>query len=692
MRIMSGAPREVPRSDLLRRLANWLNPAVASPTAPHETIAALESLGPSLMPRTSQLQGVAMGLSVLGARATTGVVEKLTRTTAPVDAPLHRVLVARAVIGGTGAAMRAVPERDGQELWMASLRSAGQLLRDGAAGAAVHDVGHWLQQRYPSRRVIRPVAISAASTAGLLLWASRRLTAREAAVGRWPLPQKTTLPAALATSYAVTAIGTGLTRDFAWSQRALESYFGAGSSKRLIARFVNAGLWAGAAAAAYYGGVAYIGQANEKLEAGYANPPTTSLVSGSSASLVPYSDLGQQGRRFVTDVVTPQLIEEVMQEPARAHPIRTYVGFNSEPLYQTGRAEMALAELGRTGAFDRSVLLLVSPTGTGWVDHTLIEAAEFLTRGDIATCCIQYGRYPSFLALQKVALGRRQFRLLLWGVKQRLEERPRERRPRVLVFGESLGAWTSSDVIMFQGIEGFDHYGIERALWVGMPWLAKWSRSGMARGSSTLVPQGTVGVFDRHEQLAALGDEERARLRAIILSHDNDPIAVLGPDLIVQRPQWLASGQRGRGVPEAMRWRPIITAIQTAMDAANAMLSVPAEFGSFGHDYRADMVRFVCDAYRLPIATEAQLTRIEQILRSLELERAERIKAQPGSTAPAAHAHRSSTDNIRAGVPLRSRRTHGARWVRRRRIQRSRDTSTSEAVASEPPKVPDTQS
>ena len=125
-----------------------------------------------------------------------------------------------------------------------------------------------------------------------------------------------------------------------------------------------------------------------------------------------------------------------------------------------------------------------------------------LTRGDIATCCIQYARYPSFLSVQKVALGRGQFRLLLWGVKQRLEERPPERRPRVLVFGESMGAWTSSDVLMYHGIDGFDHYGIERALWVGLPWLSKWSRSGMARGSSTLVPPKTVRVFDRHEQLA----------------------------------------------------------------------------------------------------------------------------------------------------------------------------------------------
>src|SRR4029453_13914253 len=90
----------------------------------------------------------------------------------------------------------------------------------------------------------------------------------------------------------------------------------------------------------------------------------------------------------------------------------------------------------------------------------------------------------------------------------------------VLVFGESLGAWTSSDVVMFQGIEGFDHYGIDRALWGGLPWLAKWSRSGLARGSNTLVPEGTVGVFDRHEQLAELTEEQRARLRAVILSHD----------------------------------------------------------------------------------------------------------------------------------------------------------------------------
>jgi uncharacterized membrane protein len=665
---------EMDWSDRGRRLAGWLNPVVASPAAPLETFAALDALGPSLMPRTSRLQGIAMGLSVLGARATTSAAERLTNMAVPAEGPLERRLAARALIGAGGAALASLPERDGERLWLASARTAGRLLRAGAAGGAVHDLGGAIQGRYPTQRAVRPLVVSGGLTIGLLWWGARRLRRSEAAVQRWPLPQTTTLPATLATSYAVAAVGTGLTRGFIWSRGAMESYFGPGLSKRLAARMVNAGIWTVGAAALYNAGVAYVGRANERVEPAYATPPASPLVSGSTDSLLPFADLGQQGRRYVTDVLTPEVITEVMGEQALAHPIRTYVGFNSEPIYQTGRAELALAELDRAGGFDRSHLLLVSPTGTGWVDHTLIETAEFLTRGDIATCCVQYGRYPSFLSVQKVALGQSQFRLLLWGIKQRLQERPPERRPRVLVFGESLGAWTSSDVVMFQGINGFDHYGIDRALWVGLPWLAKWSRSGMTRGSTELVPPGTVEVFDRHEQLAALTEEERGRLRAVILSHDNDPIAVMGPDLIVQRPPWLADGQRGRGVPAAMHWRPLITFIQTAMDAANAMVSVPGQFGSFGHDYRADMVRFVQDAYRLPPASEEQLGRIEKTLRSLELERAERIKARDPDAAPTAPMHRTVDGASRAGVPLRIRRTPGARWSQRRPARRP-DTS-----------------
>jgi uncharacterized membrane protein len=647
-----------------RRLIRGVSPVAVSPAAPREMVAALDAWGPSLMPRSARVRGVAMGLGILGARATSGVAERLTRMVGPADAPLPRQLMGWAVVGGAGAALAAVPQRHCRKLWVASLQSTGLLLRDGAAGGVIHEVGRWLQGRYPDRRGVRPLTSGAVYTAGLLYRAGRRLPSRGRAGDRRPRPEPAEVAETLATSYVVTTVGMGLARGFGWSRRTLESYLGPGSSKRSLARLVNAGLWAGGAAATYSAGVAYVGRANQRLEPGYATPPTSPLVSGSPDSLVPFDDLGQQGRRYVTDVVTPELIEQVMGEPARAHPIRAYVGFNSEPLYQTGRAELALAELERAGAFDRSHLLLVSPTGTGWVDHTLIEAAEFLTRGDIATCCIQYARYPSFLSVQKVALGRGQFRLLLWGVTQRLAGLPPERRPRVLVFGESMGAWTASDVIMFQGIKGFDHYGIDRALWVGLPWLSKWSRSGMARGSHTLVPPGTVRVFDRHEQLAALDDDQRSRLRAVVVSHDNDPIAVLGPDLLVQRPPWLADGQRGRGVPHTIRWQPLGTFIQTGMDAMNAMLLTPGEFASFGHDYRADMAAFVRDAYGLPEARDQQLERIEQVLRSLEFERNERIKAERTHAAPPAPAQRADRDHLAGGVPLRSRRALGTPWPR----------------------------
>jgi hypothetical protein len=91
------------------------------------------------------------------------------------------------------------------------------------------------------------------------------------------------------------------------------------------------------------------------------------------------------------------------------------------------------------------------------------------------------------------------------------------------------------------------------------------------------------------------------------------------------------------------------------------MVTVPGEFRSFGHDYRADMARFVHDAYHLPTVTEEQMQRVESTLRALELERAQRMAADAEGAAPAAPAHRSSPPEL-AGVPLQQRRARGARW------------------------------
>ncbi len=650
-------------SDTSQRVARWLNPVLGTPSAPLETRAFLDSFGPSLMPRTSRLQGVVTGMNVLAARAISRVVEGGINKVVPATAPLPARLGVRAVTATVGIALGRTPTTEDETLYQAGARTAGGLLRVAATGGALYDLGKYAQRRFPAEKATRPVAVTALALAGVGYWAAQRIALRKREIERWPVPQKEALPGAVGVTTVVTVAGTGAVRGYVGTRNALIRWMGPGLAKDILARAANAVLWSFGVSTLYNAGVGYVGRANEKVDPGYATPPPSQLMSGHAESLVEFEDLGQQGRRFVSDVATPELIEEVLEEPAAAQPIRVYIGYNTEPVYPTGRAELALAELDRTGAFDRKYLLLVAPTGTGWVDHTMIEAAELLSRGDIATCCIQYGRFPSFLSLQKVATGRLQFRLLLWGVKQRLQSIPPEQRPKVLVFGESLGAWASSDVVMYQGIAGFDHYGIDKALWFGLPGLAKWSRNGMARGSSELVPPGTVGVFDRPEQLAALSDEDRSRLRAVILSHDNDPIAQLVPDLAVQRPSWLAEGgERGRGVAESMDWIPIVTFWQTAVDAANAMVTVPGEFLSFGHDYRADTAQFVAMAYELPPVTEDQMERVEALLRKLEVERTERRKASAADQAPLPPAQQAPAASMAGGVPLQQARTRGARW------------------------------
>jgi uncharacterized membrane protein len=98
-------------------------------------------------------------------------------------------------------------------------------------------------------------------------------------------------------------------------------------------------------------------------------------------------------------------------------------------------------------------------------------------------------------------------------------------------------------------------------------------------------------------------------------------------DLLIQQPSWLGDPEtRPRGVPKAQKWVTFTTFVQTLFDMNNAMNVVPGEFVARGHDYRADLARFVREAYGLT-ATEDQLDRIEATLRRNETERALRIES-----------------------------------------------------------------
>lgn len=292
-----------------------------------------------------------------------------------------------------------------------------------------------------------------------------------------------------------------------------------------------------------------------------------------------------------------------------------------------------MAEMERTGAFDRSLLVLISPTGTGYVNYVTVAALEYLTLGDVATVTLQYSRRPSPLSLGMVKAAREQNRLLWLRVLERLRSRSDGGRPRVVLFGESLGAHTSQDVFLHWGTLGLEALGIDRALWIGTPYGSKWMRQ--VTGEDRLdVDRATVAVVNDAEQLEALARSRGCRPRYVLLSHDNDGVTKFGLDLLWSRPRWLGPdrppvrpvpGGSPRGVPAGMRWRPITTFFQSLVDMKNAQQ--PGAYRAWAHDYRADLPRLLASAYDLPVDAE-QLRRIEQAVQRREVVREELFAAR----------------------------------------------------------------
>jgi uncharacterized membrane protein len=364
---------------------------------------------------------------------------------------------------------------------------------------------------------------------------------------------------------------------------------------------------------------------DEAIEPAFATAPRSSMVSGGAGSLVSWDSLSREGRRNVSTALEAQLIEPVMGEPATAEPIRIYVGLESAPT-EYERRDLALRELARTGAFDRDLLMVISPTGSGYVNYVALEAAEYMTCGNIASVTMQYSMRPSALSLDRVAEGRLQYRMLIDAIHNQLAEQPAGQRPRVVIFGESLGAWTSQDAFEHRGTQGLLDAGIDRAIWIGTPCMSKWEQEVLGSGRPD-VDRSLLGRFNDFGQLQALDREARERLRYVLITHDNDGVACFGADLLARAPDWLgAAGTRPAGVPKTERWQSPTTFVQTLIDMKNSANVTPGKFEAKGHDYRADLARFVREVYALQAGDE-QLASIEAALRANELQRAALLEA-----------------------------------------------------------------
>jgi uncharacterized membrane protein len=310
--------------------------------------------------------------------------------------------------------------------------------------------------------------------------------------------------------------------------------------------------------------------------------PTSPMRSGGPDSLVPWDTLGRQGRTFVAGGPTAAQVSRFTGQRAM-EPIRVYAGLNSAPSIEA-ESELVVRELERTGAFSRKVLVVATTTGTGWLNPAMIDPLEYMNNGDTAVAGVQYSFLPSwitFIADKGPAqeAGRDLFDAV-YGVWSRL---PADHRPKLVVFGESLGSFGGETA--FSGVNDIRNR-TSGVLWVGPTNdNTLWSQFTADRDPGTPEWQpvyrggNTVRFITSPSQLSPV-PADWAEPRVVYLQNTSDPIVWWSWPLAFHQPDWLR-GTHPPDVSSAMHWYPLVTFWQVAADLALAA-SVPA---GHGHTY-----------------------------------------------------------------------------------------------------------
>ena len=375
---------------------------------------------------------------------------------------------------------------------------------------------------------------------------------------------------------------------------------------------LGAGMYAG-----YEYAVRRVENGAAAVEPAYDSPPTSPLVSGGPGSPVSFESLSREGRRFVNMTLTQDEISTVMGEPAVADPIRLFVGLDSASLMED-RVDLLLDEMVRTKAFERKVVCFVSPTGSGYINYVMAESLEYLTRGDCAIVTMQYSLLPSSMSLTRTSLAVDQNRSIMHAISGYMRGMDPAKRPRLVAFGESLGALTMQDIWAHRSVEAMERDFIHSSLYVGTPSATQFAHHWRI-SPEKIDPQGKLIELDNFGDFLDLPADRQQVIRHVLVSHYDDPIPKFGTNLLMRRPWWLGPADlRPPRVPRSAEWAPWTTFVLTAIDLLNAMEVVPGTFGRRGHDYREDIPRFVSQAYDLPITAD-QLLRMERALREREL-------------------------------------------------------------------------
>jgi uncharacterized membrane protein len=342
--------------------------------------------------------------------------------------------------------------------------------------------------------------------------------------------------------------------------------------------------------------------------------PASALRSGSPASAEPWDTLGRNGQAFVADGPTAADIAAATGAPA-TEPIRVYAGLSRGRSVEEV-ADAVVAELRRTGAFDRGTLALMTATGRGWVDEWSASSIEYLTGGDSAIAAMQYSFLPSPVALvSDRRTPARAGRALLTRVEGEIARRPPDRRPRLVLGGESLGAFGGQAAFgdapdMLARVDG--------AVWVGTPGFTPVWRGLTDRrqgGSPEIAPVVDSGSHIRFAtRPGELSTDVYGRRfgawefpRVVYAQHASDPIPRWTASLLFEEPDWTREPPGSDVI--GVRWTSVVMFWQLTTDLVAANATPPGH----GHRYQAELIPAWAAVLDTP--PEVDLTRIEQAIR-----------------------------------------------------------------------------
>jgi uncharacterized membrane protein len=340
--------------------------------------------------------------------------------------------------------------------------------------------------------------------------------------------------------------------------------------------------------------------------------PTTSLRSGGPGSVIPWDTLGWQGRNFIGKGPSASDIEKATGQPAM-EPIRIYTGLASASDAEA-RANLAVRDLERAGGFQRKNLLVVTTTGSGWVDPALVDSFEYLSDGDAATVAIQYSYLPSWISyLVDQSKAREAGRALFDAVYGAWNQLPQDQRPRLYVAGESLGSFGGETA--FSGEQSMANL-TNGALWAGPPnfnTLFREFSDHRDPGSPEVQPiyhDGRIVRFadDATADIPPDGQPWPAS-RVLYMMHPSDPIVWWSPHLIFSEPDWIGEPP-GKDVLVGMFWMPFVTFWQVTADLPFAT-GVPA---GHGHKYTSEYVDGFNAIMQPAGVTAAELTDLRKII------------------------------------------------------------------------------